>query len=68
MDMKFKFNGGLSALLCSGCSVIIKTGKDFTDREKSAFLGDTHLQARYCKRCKMKTSKSVKDGNSNTNI
>jgi hypothetical protein len=28
-----KFNGGNLALLCSGCSVIIKTGVEFTQEE-----------------------------------
>ena len=31
-----KFNGGNLALLCSKCSVIIKTGKDFTKEEMDA--------------------------------
>ena len=33
-----KFNGGNLALLCSGCSVIIKTGVDFTPEEMEFIL------------------------------
>ena len=48
----FKFNGGLGALLCSKCSVIIKTGKDFTDEERLAMQGKLKLSAQYCEKCK----------------
>jgi hypothetical protein len=51
----FKFNGGLLALLCSGCSVIIRTGRDFTEEELSAVQNDTELPARYCDKCKVKS-------------
>ncbi len=48
----FKFNGGNGALLCSKCSVIIKTGRDFTEAERSAAKGDAYLSAQYCEKCK----------------
>lgn len=44
----FKFNGGNGALLCSKCSVIIKTGKDFTELEHQAMKGEAKLQPQYC--------------------
>jgi hypothetical protein len=47
----FKYNGGQGALLCSGCRVIIKTGKDFTDQEKKAIKGEVTLPLQYCKNC-----------------
>jgi len=47
----FKFNGGLGALLCSKCSVIIKTGKDFNDNEKQAIKGNLTLPPQYCDKC-----------------
>jgi hypothetical protein len=50
----FKFNGGLLALLCSECSAIIRTGKDFTEEELSAVKNDIDLPARYCDKCKVK--------------
>jgi hypothetical protein len=50
---KIKFNGGNLALLCSKCSVIIKTGKDFTREEKEyATTEGKHLDPQYCKKCK----------------
>ena len=52
MKAIFKFNGGLGALLCSKCRVIIKTGKDFTEDEKKAMKGEINLPSQYCKNCK----------------
>ena len=47
-----KFNGGNLALLCSGCSVIIKTGADFTKEEMEFAKGDKHyLPELYCEKC-----------------
>ena len=48
----FKFNGGLGALLCSKCSVIIKTGREFTEEESRAIRGELTLPAQYCNKCK----------------
>ena len=48
----FKFNGGNGALLCSKCSVIIKTGKDFTEEEKKAMRDEKKLKPQYCDKCK----------------
>lgn len=49
-----KFNGGNLALLCSSCSVIIKTGKDFTKEELDFTLGKSKnlLPSQYCDKCK----------------
>jgi hypothetical protein len=50
---KIKFNGGNLALLCSKCSLIIKTGKDFTREEKEYVTTEgKHLDPQYCKKCK----------------
>jgi hypothetical protein len=49
-----KFNGGNLALLCSGCSAIIKTGKDFTPEEMEFALSSKHLEPQYCEKCKSK--------------
>ena len=47
-----KFNGGNLALLCSGCSVIVKTGVDFTPEEMEfALTKDKHLEPQYCEQC-----------------
>jgi hypothetical protein len=57
-----KFNGGNLALLCSGCSVIIKTGKDFTQEEESFALEDTHLNPQYCQNCKPQENQNENSG------
>jgi hypothetical protein len=50
-----KFNGGNLALLCSRCSVIIKTGVDFTTEELDfVFEKGNPLQPQYCDDCKSK--------------
>ena len=50
-----KFNGGNLALLCSKCSAIIKTGKDFTEEElEFAMTKGKHLDPMYCEQCKSK--------------
>lgn len=49
-----KFNGGAGAILCSKCSVIIKTGKNFTDEECKAMRGELKLEAQFCNSCKAK--------------
>jgi len=46
-----KFNGGNLALLCSGCSVIIKTGAEFTPEEREFAIKDKHLDPQYCEKC-----------------
>ena len=48
----FKFNNGNLALLCSKCSVIIKTGIDFTQEEHLACQGKRYLEPQYCDKCK----------------
>jgi hypothetical protein len=48
---QFKFNSGNLALLCSNCSVIIKTGKDFTRDEMMACDGIKYLKPQYCTKC-----------------
>jgi hypothetical protein len=47
----FKLNGGLGALLCSKCSIIIKTGRDFTKEEHFAMQGKIKLGPQYCDKC-----------------
>lgn len=54
-----KFNGGNLAILCSACSVIIKTGKDFTPEELDFSLGKCNLVAQYCINCKNKQDGKV---------
>lgn len=55
----FKWNDGNLALLCSNCSVIIKTGKDFSPFEHSAIHGNVSLGPQYCKECKSKLNHGV---------
>ena len=53
----FKFNGGLGALLCSECRVIIKTGVDFTEDEWMGLRGEKHIEPQYCDKCVIKHKK-----------
>ncbi len=48
-----KFNGGLLALLCSGCRAILKTGKDFTEEELKAAKGGIELPPQTCNTVKV---------------
>jgi hypothetical protein len=48
-----KFNGGLGAILCSKCRVIIKTGKSYTEEEIKYSKGEIeYLPPQYCETCK----------------
>jgi hypothetical protein len=50
-----KFNGGLGALLCSKCRVIIKTGIDFNEEELKYIREEiNYLEPQYCEACKLK--------------
>lgn len=57
----FKFNNGNGALLCSGCSAIIKVGFEFTENEKQAMFGKAKLEAQYCKICQNKKEMKLQD-------
>jgi len=47
-----KFNGGKLALLCSTCSKILKTGKDFTEEEMKYTKGEIeYIPPMYCENC-----------------
>lgn len=48
---RFKFNNGRDALLCSKCSVIIKTGYQFTEKERMAALLLIDLPEQFCEKC-----------------
>ena len=55
--LRVKWNGGALALLCSKCSGIIKTGKDFTIEElnfvnKGGSQAKYWLPPQYCDKCK----------------
>lgn len=56
----FKFNGGLGALLCSGCAKIMKTGKDYTPLERAASAGDVYLEPQYCEKCQNRIKDQTK--------
>ena len=47
----FKFNGGLGALLCSNCRVIIKIGNDYTAEEHEAAIKGLYHPPQYCEEC-----------------
>ena len=47
-----KYNNGNGAILCSSCSVIIKTGKDYTPEERQYAVGDLeYLPPQFCEKC-----------------
>lgn len=47
----FKLNNGNGALLCSNCSVIIKTGREFDIIEMAAMRGEINMFPQYCSKC-----------------
>lgn len=48
---QFKINGSGIFLLCSNCSTIVKTGKDFTAQEWAALQSEGHVDSVYCEEC-----------------
>lgn len=69
----FKFNNGNSALVCSGCSIILKTGSQFSDNDILAITGKRHMDAQFCIKCNLKRifnnkSKDVVDGYLHGNV
>ena len=59
MKAIFKLNNGNLAILCSKCSVIIKTGKDFTKEESLASKGGLLLNSQFCEKCKNMNNKII---------
>jgi len=58
-----KFNSGLGAILCSGCSKILKIGSEFTPEEKQYIKGEIeNLPAQFCEQC------VIKDTNTKDNV
>jgi ferredoxin len=54
----YKYNNGNGALLCSGCRVIIREGKDFTEKDEELMLGilkGDKVEAQYCEDCEKNT-------------
>jgi len=56
----FKYNGGLGALLCSKCRVIMKLGSSFTEEEIKAIKGKLDMPPQYCKQCKTNSYDSTR--------
>ncbi len=55
--LKVKYNNGRGAILCSGCNVIIKTGKDYTPEERQYAVGDLeYLPPQFCEKCESKNN------------
>jgi len=48
----YKFNGGMGALLCSNCYVIIRQGSELTNEDLSAMKGELKVAPQYCDKCK----------------
>jgi hypothetical protein len=47
-----KFNNGNLAILCSDCSKILKTGKEFNKEELLYAIGELHyLSPQFCDEC-----------------
>ena len=47
----YKFNSGQGALLCSKCSVIIRTGIDFSEDDWKEMRGELDMPPQTCKQC-----------------
>lgn len=47
-----KFNNGRLAILCSGCSKILKVGTEFTEEENKFAKGETTIPPQFCENCK----------------
>ena len=63
-NAKLKFNSGNLAILCSGCSVILKTGKEFNKEELMFALGELHcLPPQFCGECMKSKLLSTKTQN-----
>lgn len=58
-----KYNNSEGALLCSKCSIIIKTGKEFTIEEQKALIGELSLEPQYCPKCKQINNEKEKTNN-----
>lgn len=56
---KFKFNGGIGALICSKCGRIIKDGTQFTAEEWLACKGEVKLKPQFCDLCLEKMDKYI---------
>lgn len=50
----FKFNNGNASILCSNCDKVVKTGKDFTEKDWSGLEGKGDVKSIYCDDCKDK--------------
>ena len=57
-----KYNGGLGAILCSGCRKILKIGREFTPEETQYIRGELEhdLPAQFCEQCVIKENKLKK--------
>ena len=53
-----KFNSGMLAILCSECSRIIKTGREFNEAELKFAKGEANLLPQYCEKCKNRNDRN----------
>lgn len=53
-----KWNSGMLAILCSACSRIIKTGREFTEQESKFAKGEADLLPQYCEKCKNRNDRN----------
>jgi hypothetical protein len=57
--LKVKYNSGHGAILCSGCSVILKVGFEYTDEELKYSRGEIdYFPPQYCEQCNNLSLKS----------
>lgn len=61
--IKYKFNSGYLAIMCSGCNVVLKTGRHFTEEELNDIQNDWKLPAQYCNLCTALNIKNSKNEN-----
>lgn len=47
----FKFNGGIGAVLCSKCNVVIRSGGSMTEEDWEGVRGEITTPPQYCQEC-----------------
>ena len=63
MKAIIKYNSGHLAILCYGCSKILKVGYEFNQQELDYSKGRADLGPQYCEQCSLKVANSADLGN-----
>lgn len=52
----YKFNGGRGALLCSGCSRVLRQGAELTKEDLQALRGEIIQPPKFCVKCNLENN------------